>query len=91
MFGASTIAVCISRFKITASARALRVDCTTDALPNLSDQRTAAGLWLLSAVHCHMIGTNRNGAIVWDAPLWMGIGFSPIKRHPKRGAARTAA
>ncbi len=78
----------IPQLKITARAGTQLINTTTRSLPDLPLQSNTAQPRLIRALHGHKIGADRLSQLFRDTTCGMGIGFRPIKRHTKTGAAR---
>jgi len=84
------LAVLAASLKLAASAGAQLVDIAAHFTAHFPCKRNAVYGLLLGAFHAHMVRADSGGKLGRYCTVFMGTGFSPIKRDTKRSTAGSA-
>lgn len=87
MYFSGFSAILAAGFKLAASARTQLVDAAAHFTAHFTFKGNAVHGFLFSAFHAHMMRADSSGELGRYCAVFMGAGFTPVKRNAK---ARTA-
>ena len=73
------VAARVVRIELPATAGAQRINRATDKLPNLAFEGDAAYRFAFGAAHRDMMRADRDGQLLRDGAVRMGIGLGPVE------------